>query len=95
MENKKVTIYSTPTCHFCHAAKAFFDENGVTYTDNDVAVDQEKRQEMIEDQKVYINSYISRSLLGNGFKEGNLIPQLLNILTEGQLIWPSFLMLFD
>lgn len=43
-----VTIYSTPTCHFCHAAKAFFDENSVSYTDVNVAEDAEKRQEMIE-----------------------------------------------
>lgn len=43
-----VTIYSTPACHFCHAAKEFFDANNVTYTDVDVAADAEKRQEMIE-----------------------------------------------
>ena len=46
MEN--VTIYTTPTCHFCHAAKDFFAENNVQYTEHDVAADQEKRQEMIE-----------------------------------------------
>ena len=45
---KNVTIYSTPTCHFCHAAKEFFDENKVAYTDHDVASDMEKRSEMIE-----------------------------------------------
>ena len=45
---KTVAIYSTPTCHFCHAAKAFFDENGVTYQDYNVAEDAERRQEMIE-----------------------------------------------
>lgn len=43
-----VTIYSTPACHFCHAAKEFFDANNVSYTDIDVAADAEKRQEMIE-----------------------------------------------
>lgn len=46
--NKSVTIYSTPVCHFCHAAKDFFQENGVAYTEHDVAADLEKRQEMIE-----------------------------------------------
>lgn len=46
--DKEVTIYSTPTCHFCQAAKAFFDENNVKYTDINVAEDTEKRQEMIE-----------------------------------------------
>lgn len=46
--DKTVTIYSTPVCHFCHAAKEFFNENNVAYTDNNVAADAEKRQEMIE-----------------------------------------------
>ncbi len=46
--NKTVTIYSTPVCHFCHAAKDFFTENNVTYTEHDVAADAAKRQEMIE-----------------------------------------------
>ena len=48
MESKKVLIYSTPSCHFCHLAKDFFDENGVKYEDFDVASDLEKRKEMIE-----------------------------------------------
>ena len=43
-----VSIYSTPTCHFCHAAKEFFTANGVTYTEYNVAGDIEKRKEMIE-----------------------------------------------
>lgn len=46
--DKTVTIYSTPACHFCHAAKDFFTDNNVAFTDIDVATDQEKRQEMIE-----------------------------------------------
>lgn len=45
---KEVVIYSTPTCHFCHAAKAFFDEHGVAYVNHDVASDMEKRKEMID-----------------------------------------------
>ncbi len=43
-----VTIYSTPTCHFCHAAKEFFTSNGVQYTEYNVASDLQKRQEMIQ-----------------------------------------------
>ncbi len=45
---KNVTIYSTPTCHFCHAAKDFFAENNITFTDHDVSADLEKRAEMID-----------------------------------------------
>lgn len=46
--DKTVTIYSTPSCHFCHMAKDFFTENKVAFTDYDVAADTEKRQEMID-----------------------------------------------
>ena len=45
---KQVTIYSTPTCHFCHAAKAFFDEHNVSYEDVNVATDIDRRKEMID-----------------------------------------------
>lgn len=44
---KKVTIYSTPTCHYCKAAKAFFDENNVEYTTKDVTTNKEFADEMI------------------------------------------------
>ena len=43
-----VTIYSTPTCHFCHMAKDFFAENGILYNEFNVATDLEKRKEMIQ-----------------------------------------------
>ncbi len=46
--NPAVTIYSTPVCHFCHAAKDFFKENDITYVEHDVASDLDKREEMIE-----------------------------------------------
>jgi glutaredoxin 3 len=46
--DKHVTIYSTPTCHFCHMAKEFFTENNIAFTNYDVASDQEKRAEMIQ-----------------------------------------------
>jgi glutaredoxin 3 len=43
-----VTVYSTPTCHFCHAAKDFFTANNVKFEDHDVAIDEAKRNEMLE-----------------------------------------------
>jgi glutaredoxin 3 len=45
---KKVVIYSTPTCTYCHAAKEFFTEKGVEYTELDVAADLAARSEMVE-----------------------------------------------
>lgn len=45
---KKVTVYSTPTCHFCVMAKDYFAQNKVAYDAFDVASDLEKRKEMVE-----------------------------------------------
>ncbi len=45
---KNVTIYSTPSCHFCHMAKEFFKENNIAYTEHDVASDIEQRKQMVE-----------------------------------------------
>ena len=45
---KKVIIYSTPTCHFCHMAKDFFGENKIAFTDYNVASDIGKRKEMVD-----------------------------------------------
>ncbi len=48
MDQKEVHIYSTAGCHFCHAAKDFFAEKGVQFTDYNVGEDIEKRKEMVE-----------------------------------------------
>lgn len=45
---KKVTIYSTPTCTYCNAAKEFFKQNKIPYTEYNVAADKEKRKEMVD-----------------------------------------------
>ena len=45
---KPVTIYTTPTCHFCHMAKDFFKEKNITYTEHNVAIDIVRRKEMLE-----------------------------------------------
>lgn len=45
---KHITIYSTPTCHFCKLTKDFLTEKGLTYTEFNVADDLEKRKEMVD-----------------------------------------------
>lgn len=46
--DKKVTVYSTPTCPFCVRAKQFLKENSIRFEDIDVSENQEKAQEMIK-----------------------------------------------
>lgn len=45
---KKIEIYSTPSCHFCHMAKDWLTAKGIPYSDYNVAQDMEKRKEMVE-----------------------------------------------
>ena len=45
---KKVEIYSTESCHFCHMAKEFFTAHSIPFTNYNVGVDTVKRTEMIE-----------------------------------------------
>jgi len=43
-----ITIYSTPTCGFCHMAKAYFQSKNIDYTEKDVSTDIAGQKEMIE-----------------------------------------------
>lgn len=42
----EVVIYSTPTCTYCAAAKRWFKEHGVVYTEHDVTRDPARAAEM-------------------------------------------------
>jgi len=46
--DKRVTIYTTDTCHFCHMAKEYFRENGIKYVEKNVQRDKVAAKEMIE-----------------------------------------------
>jgi glutaredoxin-like YruB-family protein len=48
MADKKVVIYSTPTCPYCKKAKEYFSQKGISYVDYDVAGDRDKAREMIQ-----------------------------------------------
>lgn len=45
---KKITVYSTPTCPYCHKLKEFLKENKIDFEDIDVASDRNKAKEMID-----------------------------------------------
>lgn len=42
-----VTIYSTPSCAYCRLAKDYFRQQGINFTDYNVASDQRKAEEMV------------------------------------------------
>ena len=45
---KKVVIYTTPSCVYCKMAKEFFKKNNVAYEERDVASDLTARDEMLK-----------------------------------------------
>ena len=51
MADKKVTVYSTPTCPYCKRTKDYLIQKGITFTDINVAEDREKAKEMIQKSK--------------------------------------------
>jgi glutaredoxin-like YruB-family protein len=51
MADKKVVIYSTPTCPYCKRAKEYLNQKGIPFTEYDVAADRDKAREMIEKSK--------------------------------------------
>ena len=46
--DKKVIVYSTPTCPFCIRAKQFLKDNSIQFENIDVSENHEKAQEMIK-----------------------------------------------
>ncbi len=45
---KKIEIYSTASCHFCHMAKEWLNEKQIPFIDYNVGEDKDKRKEMVE-----------------------------------------------
>ncbi len=43
-----VTIYSTPSCGYCVKAKEYFRNNGIQFTDYNVARNMQKADEMVK-----------------------------------------------
>jgi len=45
---KRVTVYSTPTCTYCTQIKKYLDEKNVKYRDIDVSKNQKAAEEMVK-----------------------------------------------
>ena len=51
MADKKIVIYSTPTCPYCHRTKEYLSQKNISYVEHNVAVDREAAREMIQKSK--------------------------------------------
>ncbi len=48
MNTPAITVYSTPTCAYCHMAKEYFKSKKVAFTDKDITTDSEAQQWVLE-----------------------------------------------
>ena len=48
MTDKKVFIFSTPTCPYCKRAKEYLSRKGILYSEHNVAADRNAAQEMVK-----------------------------------------------
>ena len=63
MADKKVVIYSTPTCPYCKRAKDYLSRKGIPYTDINVAQDREKPRRRYRSQDKIAFCSISNNYL--------------------------------
>ena len=47
-ENKKVTVYTTRSCPYCHAAKRFLESKKISFEEIDVTNDDAMREKLVE-----------------------------------------------
>ncbi|NLN77861.1 MAG: hypothetical protein GX141_02955 [Armatimonadetes bacterium] len=45
---KQVTVYTTPTCPYCHQVKDYLKQKGVEFSEKNVAADLEARNAMVQ-----------------------------------------------
>lgn len=43
-----ITIYTTPTCPYCHMTKDYLNEKKLPFKELDVSADQENAEEMVK-----------------------------------------------
>ena len=48
MTDKKVVIYSTPTCPYCHRAKEYLSRKNISYLEYNVAENKDAAKEMMQ-----------------------------------------------
>ncbi|AVW92503.1 glutaredoxin 3 [Celeribacter baekdonensis] len=58
-----VTLYTTPICPYCIAAKRLLESKGVTYTDINVMAEPNRRAEMM--QKAYGRHTVPQIFIGD------------------------------
>jgi len=47
-KDSNITVYSSPTCGFCHMAMDYLKDKGFAYSERDISVDQDALQFVLQ-----------------------------------------------
>ena len=45
---KKIDIYTSNNCQYCHEAKEFFNESNIPFTEHNISIDKEAKTEIMK-----------------------------------------------
>ena len=86
---KSVTIYTGPLCNYCDAAKRLLTRNNIPYKEINIALDENKREEMLKKsngrrtipqifiEDYHVGGYVELRALENKGELDNLIKYIL------------------
>ena len=82
---RNVTVYMGPRCNFCDAAKRLLNRNNIPYSEINIALDENKREEMLKKsngkrtipqifiEDYHVGGYVELRALENKGKLDNLL----------------------
>lgn len=70
----EVTILTSPTCRYCHAAKDLLNQKGISYQDIDISSDSKEVHQLLSKSglRTVPQIYIDEKLIG-GFAELSML----------------------
>ncbi len=75
---KNVTIYTSSTCSYCHAAKDYFKENNIPYEEKNISEDPEARKVLMKNKIMGVPAIFIEEEIVVGFDKEK-INQLLGL----------------
>ena len=65
----QVTVFSTTTCPYCKMLKDYLSENGISYTEKMVDLDDDAKDEMLEESGGFLGVPFALFMKDDGTKE--------------------------
>jgi len=72
MTDKKVTVYSSTGCPHCQAAKQYLKDNGVAFTEKNIAEDENAAKELSDKGAGSVPVIVIGEKTITGFEQGEI-----------------------